>query len=66
MAVVLKFFALVAHFAIFPNFVAHLDPSADLFWSALSFPLFPLPDAVWCTGGGLQIVAVAPFLIKRT
>ena len=42
--VVLKLF--VAHFATFPNFAAHLDQSVDLFWSALSFQLFPLPDAL--------------------
>ena len=45
-AVVLKLFAPAAHFATFPNFAAHLDQSADLFWSALSFPRFPLPDAL--------------------
>ena len=45
-AVVLKLFAPAAHFATFPNFVAHLDQSADLFWSALSFLRFPLPDAL--------------------
>ena len=45
-AVVLKLFAPAAHFATFPNFAAHLDQSADLFWSALNFPLFPLPDAL--------------------
>ena len=42
-SVVLKLFAPAAHFATFPNFAAHLDHSADLFWSALSFPL---PDAL--------------------
>ena len=44
--VVLKLFALAAHFATFPNFAAHLHQSADLFWSALSFSRFPLPDAL--------------------
>ena len=44
--VVLKLFAPAAHFATFPNFAAHLDQSADFFWSALSFPRFPLPDAL--------------------
>ena len=47
-AVVLKLFAPAAHFATFPNFAAHLDQSADLCWSALSFPRFPLPDALQC------------------
>ena len=45
-AVVLKLFAPAAHFVTFPNFAAHLDQSADLFWSALSFPRFPLSDAL--------------------
>ena len=40
MTVVLKLFAPTAHFAIFPNFMAHLGQSADLFWSALSFTRF--------------------------
>ena len=46
--VVLKLFAPAAHFATFPNFAAHLDQSADLFWFAPSFPRFPLPDALYC------------------
>ena len=46
--VALKLFALAAHFATFPNFATHLDQSADLFWFALSFPNFSLPDALWC------------------
>ena len=47
-SVVLKLFAPAAHFATFPNFAAHLDQSADLFWCALSFPRFALPDALYC------------------
>ena len=47
-AVVLKLFAATANFSTFPNFAAHLDQSADLFLSALSFPHFPLPDALYC------------------
>ena len=46
-SVVLKLFASAAHFGTFPNFAAHLDQSADLFWSAPSFPRFPLPDALY-------------------
>ena len=45
-SVVLKLFAPAAHFATFPNFAAHLDQSADLFWSVQSFLVFPLPDAL--------------------
>ena len=46
--VVLRLFAAAANFATFSNFAAHLDQSADLFWSALSFPRFPLPNALYC------------------
>ena len=44
--VVRKLFAPAAHFATFPKFAVHLYQSANLFCSALSFPRFPLPDAL--------------------
>ena len=46
-SVVLKLFVPAVHLATFPNFAAHSDQSADLFWSAPSFPRFPLPDTIY-------------------